>query len=59
MVNIKPEDMVEERMEVNILDYRLKVMTIDKASIGKFTHPLFDVIFLKHYQENNNRDRHG
>lgn len=56
MVNIKPE--MDDRMEINILDYRLKVMTISKAAISKFTYALLDVMFLKHYLDNNNYNEH-
>lgn len=58
MVNIKPE--MDERMEINVLDYRLKVMSIKKSAIGKFTYALLDVIFLKHYLDNSNTNgQHG
>lgn len=58
MVNIRPE--MDERMEINILDYRLKVMSIDKSAIGKFTHALVDVMFLKHYLDGVNcNGQHG
>ena len=58
MVNIRPE--MDDRMEINILDYRLKVMSIDKSAIGKFTYALLDVLFLKHYLDDVNcNDQHG
>lgn len=47
MVNINGG--MDGRMEINILDYRLKVMSIKKAAISKFTHALLDVLFFKHY----------
>ena len=60
MVNIRQQQEMDERMEINILDYRLKVMTIKHSAISKFTHALLDVIFLKHYLDNNNvNENHG
>ena len=60
MVNIRQQQEMDERMEINILDYRLKVMTIKHSAISKFTHALLDVIFLKHYLDSNNvNENHG
>jgi len=34
-------------MEINILDYRLKVVSFRKAAITKYTHALLDILFLR------------
>lgn len=36
-------------MEINILDYRLRLISINKASgcIARFTHALLDILFLR------------
>ncbi|XP_067950460.1 cytosolic arginine sensor for mTORC1 subunit 1-like [Watersipora subatra] len=47
MVNVGAK--MDERMEINILDYRLKVMSIAKPAIERFTHALIDVLFFKSY----------
>ena len=40
---------MDKRMEINILDYRLKVTSIKKqpSVIAKFTHALINILFLR------------
>lgn len=57
MVNI---NFMDARTEINVLDYRLRVLSIPKASISKYTHAFLDVLFLKHYLDKTSaHDQHG
>ena len=40
---------MDKRMEINILDYRLKVTSIKKepSVIAKYTHALINILFLR------------
>lgn len=38
-------------MEVNVLDYRLCLLSIRKLAISKFTHALLDILFLKNIRD--------